>query len=122
MRLLRQIADGDVLARPRLALIVGVDPGHDLHQRGFARAVGADDADLGALVELQADVLQHRLLGGGEGLGHALHDIGVLGGHRASFGSDWRVVDCARVARVQIGRARHTGKPQLPFENGIPRA
>ena len=79
--LLRQIADGDVLARPGLAGEVLVDAGHDLHQRRLAGAVGADDADLGALVELQVDVAEHRLLRAGEGLGHVLHDECVLGGH-----------------------------------------
>ena len=79
--LLLEIADGDVLARPRLAGIFGVDPGHDLDQRRFARAVGPDDADLGALIELERDVLEHRLGRAGEGLGHVLHDVGILGGH-----------------------------------------
>ena len=81
LRLLRQIADRDVLARPGLALIFLVDAGHDLHQRRLAGAVRADDADLGAVVELQVDVAEHRLLGAGEGLGHVLHDISILGGH-----------------------------------------
>ncbi len=86
LRFLRQIADGDVLARPGLALILLVDAGHDLHQRRLAGAVGTDDADLGALVELQVDVVQHRLLGAGEGLHQVLHDISILGGHGvASF-------------------------------------
>jgi hypothetical protein len=66
--LLREIADGDVLARPGLAGELGVEPGHDLDQGRLAGAVRADDADLGALVELQVDVVEHRLVGAGEGL------------------------------------------------------
>ena len=85
LRLLRQIADGDVLARPGLALKVLVDAGHDLHQRRLAGAVGADDADLGAVIELQVDVAQHRLLGAGEGLGHVLHHKCILGGHGVAY-------------------------------------
>ena len=50
----------------------------DLHQGRFARAVGADDADLGAAIELQVDLVEHRLRRAGEALGHALHDIGIL--------------------------------------------
>ncbi len=79
--LLFEIADGDVLARPCLAGEIGVDPRHDLDQRRLARPVGADDADFRALVELQADVAEHRLGSAGEGLGHVLHDECVLGGH-----------------------------------------
>ena len=114
-RLLRQIADGDVLARPRLAGEIRVDAGHDLHQRRLAGAVGADDADLGALIELQVDVAEHRLGRAGEGLGHVLHDISVLGGHGGTLlrgfeiggkferaDSDW----AARLAR----RAQPKGK------------
>ena len=78
LRLLRQVADGDILARPGFAAIIGVDAGHDLHQGRFARAVGADDADLRAAIELQVDLVEHRLRRAGEALGHALHDIGIL--------------------------------------------
>ncbi len=79
--LLLEIADGDIFAGPRLAGEILVDACHDLHQRRLAGAVGADDADFGALIELQVDVAQHRLGSAGEGLGHVLHDEGILGGH-----------------------------------------
>ena len=81
--LLLEIADGDVLARPGFTGEIGVDARHDLDQRRLARPVGADDADLGTLVELQVDVAEHRLVRTGKGLGHVLHDESVLGGHRA---------------------------------------
>ena len=52
-----------------------------LHQRGFARAVDADDADLGAGQEGEADVLQD-LLAAGIGFGELLQRIDILGrGH-----------------------------------------
>ena len=104
--LLLEIADGDVLARPGLAGVVLVDPGHDLDERRLARAIGADDADLRALIELERDVVQHRLLRAGEGLGHALHDIGVLGGHRMVL----RVLGWGKELGAQIGKGRGKGK------------
>ena len=51
LRLLRQVADARALRRPRFALKVLVDAGHDAQQRRLARAVGAEDADLGAGIE-----------------------------------------------------------------------
>ena len=53
LRLLLEIADRDPLARPGLADEFLVAAGHDLHQRRLARAVRADDADLGVGIELQ---------------------------------------------------------------------
>ena len=47
-------------ASPRVAV---VEAGHDLQQARLAGAVGADHADLGARVERQRDVLQHRAVG-----------------------------------------------------------
>ena len=46
--LLREVADGDALGGLGLALEVLVLAGHDPQQRGLARAVDADDADLDA--------------------------------------------------------------------------
>jgi hypothetical protein len=83
LRLLRQIADANALGGPGLALKVGVDPGHDLHQRGFARAVRPDDRDLRARDELQVDVVENGLVRAREGLRQTLHDIGILNGHLA---------------------------------------
>ncbi len=105
--LLLEIADGDILARPGLAADVGVDPGHDLDQRGFARAIGPDDADFGAAIELQIDVGEHRLGSTGEGLGHVLHDIGILRGHRAGPS----VTRIGGISAGQIGAGGPAGKP-----------
>ena len=92
LRLLLQIADGDVLARPGFAQKFGVDAGHDLDQRRFTGAVRADDADLRTLIKLQIDIAQNRLLGTGERLGHVFHDIGVLRGHGSFLSSvSWRI-------------------------------
>ena len=94
LRLLGQIADRDVFPGPGLALEFLVDPRHDLHQGRLARAVRSDDSDLGALVELQVDVVEHRLLRTGEGLGHVLHDKSILGGHGVAsvlYEANWRV-------------------------------
>ena len=47
-RLLRQVADPHAVGGPRLAEELLVDAGHDAQQRALARAVAAEDADLGA--------------------------------------------------------------------------
>ena len=79
--LLRQEADGDALGGPGLALEVLVLAGHDPEQRRLARAVDADDADLDAGQEAEADVLED-LLAAGIGLGQSVHVEDVLrGGH-----------------------------------------
>ena len=136
LRLLLQIADGDVLARPCLAREILVDPCHDLDQGRLAGAVGADDADLRALIELQVDVAQHRLGGAGEGLGHVLHHEGVLGGHvRVSvrlFGcsgiwrrcsdapADWQTCRSSKRRASGLRRARpfRYVPPQQSFSGG----
>ena len=46
--LLGEVADVDALGGPGLALEVLVEAGHDAQERGLARAVDADDADLHA--------------------------------------------------------------------------
>ena len=77
LRLLGQIAHPDAVRRPGLAGEIGIHPRHDFHQGGFAGAVDADDADLGAGIEAEPDVLQH-LLAAGIGLGQTLHHINEL--------------------------------------------
>ncbi len=47
LRLLLEIAAGGALRQPGLAVPLLVDPRHDPQQRRFARAVGAEHADLG---------------------------------------------------------------------------
>ncbi len=81
-RFLRQVAHAHAVGGPGLAGVFGIEPGHDLHQGRLAGAVDADDADLGAGIEGQPDVLQN-LLAAGIGLGQTLHDIDELrAGHR----------------------------------------
>ena len=78
LRLLRQEADADAGLRPRLAVDVRVDAGHDPQQGGFARAVETEHADLGARKERQTDVAQDDALGRHH-LGDAIHGVDVLG-------------------------------------------
>jgi hypothetical protein len=66
-----------MLPATSFAGIIGVDPGHDLHQRRFAGAVGPEYADLGPGQEREGDVL-HHLLATGVGLAQVLHHIDVL--------------------------------------------
>ena len=83
LRLLLQVADARAFRRPRLAAEVGIDAGHDLHQRRFAGAVDAEYADLHAGQEGERDAAEH-LAAAGEGLGEVLHHIDVLiAGHEA---------------------------------------
>ena len=77
LRLLRKITDLDAVGRPGLAVELGIETGHDLQQCRLAGAVQAEDADLGARKEGQADVLQH-FLAAGPGFGQAVHHIDVL--------------------------------------------
>ena len=62
LRLLLEEADRVAGARADLALEVLVHAGEDLQQRGFARAVEAQDADLGAVEVGEVDVLEDDLL------------------------------------------------------------
>jgi len=77
LRFLRQIADAHAFGGPGLATVVGLDPGHDLQQCGFARAVDAEHADLHAGQERERDALEH-LAPAREGLGEVLHHVNVL--------------------------------------------
>jgi hypothetical protein len=79
LRLLRKVADPDALGRPSLTVDLGVDAGHNPHQRRLAGAVQAEHTDLRPGQEEQPDVLQH-LLAAGIGLGDAVHLIDVLVG------------------------------------------
>ena len=97
LRLLRKITDLDAVGRPGLAVELGIEPGHDLQQCRLARAVQAENADLRAGKEGQADVLQH-FLAAWPGLGQAMHDIDILmAGHDGSPGciggrAAWRLM------------------------------
>ena len=48
LRFLREIADLDARLRPRLAVVLGIDAGHDAQHGRFARTIHAEQADLGA--------------------------------------------------------------------------
>ena len=61
--LLAQVADGEAGRQPRLAGEPVVEAGHDPQQARLAGAVRADDADLGARVERERDVLEDRPVG-----------------------------------------------------------
>ena len=76
--LLRQVADLDAGLRARLAFEIGVDAAHDLEQRGFARAVEAEHADLGAGKERETDVAQDDAFGW-HNLANPVHRVDVLG-------------------------------------------
>ena len=62
LRFLREVADPDARLRPRFAIEVPVDARHDPEQRRLAGAVQAQDADLRAGKEAQADVAQDMAL------------------------------------------------------------
>jgi hypothetical protein len=82
LRLLRQVADADARHRVRLAFEILVDARHDAKQRGLARAVEPQQADLGAGVERERNVLEDLAFGRND-LAHADHRIDVLS-HRGS--------------------------------------
>ena len=73
---LLQIADGVAGSQHGLAVKGFVHTGQDLQQAGLARAVEAQDADLGPVEVREGDVLQHFFLA--VALGHADHGINDL--------------------------------------------
>ena len=58
LRFLRQITYVQIRHRTRFAVELGVDTRHDFQQRGLARTVEAQHADLGAREEREGDVLE----------------------------------------------------------------
>ena len=83
LRLLRQEADGGALGKPGFAGEFLVEPGHDPQKRRFARAVGAEHADLGVRVELQVDVIEN-FLATAVRFGGSVHVIDELARHGVS--------------------------------------
>ena len=61
-RLLLEHADRRAGVDDRVAVVGLLQAGHDLEQRRLAGAVGADDADLGAVQEGQGDVVEDDLV------------------------------------------------------------
>ena len=76
-RLLRQVAHLDAGLGARLAFDLLVHARHDLQQGGFARAVEAEHADLGAGKEAQADIAQDDALGWHD-LANPVHGVDEL--------------------------------------------
>ena len=77
LRLLRQITDLEIVLPGDFAVDVLVDAGHDLQKGRFARAVKAQNADLGPREERQRDVFENLSLGRNH-LAHAIHGHDVL--------------------------------------------
>ena len=78
--LLAQVADGEAGRQARLAGEPVVEPGHDLEQARLAGAVRPDDADLGARIERDRDVLEHRPIGRVVA-GELVRGVDEFGGH-----------------------------------------
>ena len=78
-RLLRHVADGEARRQAGGAEEVLVFQGHDAQQPALAGAVAADDADLGAGIEGQPDVLEDLALA--VGFGEAFDGENVLFRH-----------------------------------------
>ncbi len=85
LRFLRQKADFDSSLRAGLAENLGIEAGHDAQQGGFARAVQAEDANLGPGEEGQGNVLENFPLGRHD-FAHAVHGVDVLGHANGSSG------------------------------------
>ena len=72
--LLLEHAHGVALGHGDLADVVLVHAGHDAQQGGLARAVQAEHADLGAVVEAERDVAQDLFVGGHDAP-HLVHGV-----------------------------------------------
>src|SRR5204863_6966783 len=98
LRLLAQVADGESWCQARLACEPVVEPGHDPQEARFARAVRPDDADLGAGIERDRDVLEHgavRRVMPGELVGR----VDEFGGHGRQGYRQTTVSAAARTTR-----------------------
>ncbi len=83
-RLLLEHADGGAGVDDRVAVVGVLEPGHDLEEGRLARAVGADDADLGAVQERQGHVVEDHLVA--VGLAHVAQGEDVLSHDREPYG------------------------------------
>ena len=93
--LLAQVADGEAGRQPRLAGEPVVEPGHDPEEGGLAGAVRADDADLGARVERDRDVLEDRLVRRVVP-GELVRRVDEFVGHRSRVAARLAIVDRSR--------------------------
>ena len=80
LRFLAEIADREAGRQPRLATEAVVDAGHDAQQARLAGPVWPDDPDLGARVEGDGDVFQHRPVGRVVA-GELVRGVDEFGGH-----------------------------------------
>ena len=72
-----QVADLDTRLRTGFTIDLGVETGHDAHQRRLARTVQAEDANFCAGKEGQGDVT-NQVAFGRDHLRHAIHCVDVL--------------------------------------------
>ena len=106
---LAHVAKGDAAAVDRhlsLERVAGIDPGDDLHQRGLARAVLADDGQYLARADLQVHVRQRRHAG------ERLADPAQLQSRRADVGTGSldRGARHRRVRMTHLGALRVNGR------------
>ena len=101
-RLLLEHADGGAGVEDRVAVVGVVEPRHDLEQRRLAGAVGADDADLGAVQEREGHVVEDDLVA--VGLAHVAQGEDVLSHGRRAYGA-------RPVGRFAAPRSRPGGRP-----------
>src|SRR5690606_5513639 len=107
--LLREVADPDAGEGARVAEEIVVHPRHDPEQRGLARAVRPDHADLGAGVEGEVDALED-LAGRGHDLPQVPHREDVFAGHRG------RNLTGSAARRLGGSAARRLGLRPLTFD------
>jgi hypothetical protein len=81
LRLLGEQAGAVPLRDARIAHVLLVDAGHDAKERGFARAVRAENTDLGGRIERQCDPLQDLPLRAGRDLLEPVHRVNELRRH-----------------------------------------
>jgi hypothetical protein len=108
---LLQIADRHPRHGQRLALELLVHTRHDLEQRGLARAVQAEHADLGAGEERERNVFQELPLGR-HGLADAVHRIDVLS-HLRVVTLGTKIREKARAPEMTFQEAFGRGKPPI---------
>ena len=101
LRFLGEIADRESGCETRFTRESVVEAGHDAQQARFSGTVRADHADLGAGVERQRDVLQHRAVGRIVA-GQFVTGVNELVGHERSTFSRCSV-SCRLVARGHRG-------------------
>ena len=93
LRLLAQVADRETGRQPRLADEAVIQPGHDAKQARLPCPVRPDDADLGARVERDRDVLEDRSVRrvvAGELVGRVDELCRHGTAQPGSFGKPWR--------------------------------